>query len=145
MEVFFYIVPSIMISVALVGITAVVRKALWINRAWSGAMAEGRCLRMFTTTRGGSGDSSVSTTLHHVYEFTTRDGRAVRFEEENGPATVLEGDITTVWYIPDRPERATAQAPARGRLMAGTGCALVFLGGFATGLVAVMVQFSRHF
>jgi hypothetical protein len=145
MEVFFYIVPSIMIAMVLVGVAAVVRKALRINQAWKGPTAEGRCLRMFTTTSGGSGDSSVTTTLHHVYEFTTPDGRAVRFEEKNGPATVLEGDITTVWYVPDRPERATAQAPARGRLMAGTGCALMFLGAFAAALVAFMVQFSLHF
>ncbi|MFF9623900.1 hypothetical protein [Streptomyces griseosporeus] len=65
----------------------------------------------------------VSTTLHHVYESTTRDGRAVRFEEKNGPATVLEGDITTVWYVPDRPERATAHAPDQRQADGRPGCA----------------------
>jgi hypothetical protein len=71
----------------------------------------------------------VTTTLHHVYEFTTREGRAVRFEERGGPGTVLEGDIVTVHYTADHPERATAEAPARGKLAGDVVfCALVFFG-----------------
>jgi hypothetical protein len=98
-----------------------------MNRAWSsGLTAEARCLRSFTTTSGGGGDTSVSTTLHHVYEFRARDGRTVRFEEENGPATIIEGDIVTVHYIAERPEKATAHTPSRGKLAAGTVGILIF-------------------
>ncbi|WP_051183305.1 hypothetical protein [Nocardia vinacea] len=36
---------------------------------------------MFTKTSGGHGNTSV----HHVYDFTARDSRVVRFEEQGGP------------------------------------------------------------
>ncbi len=81
----------------------------------------------------------VRTTLHHVYEFTTRDGRVIRFDEEGGPSTTVEGDIVTVHYLPDRPERATARVPAPGKLAASTGCALVFLAAFIAFAVFLMV------
>ncbi|MCF1600366.1 DUF3592 domain-containing protein [Streptomyces muensis] len=128
---FFYIVPAIMIAIAVAAIVAVLRRSLRVSRAWNGGLtAEARCLRTYTTTSGGGGDSSVRTTLHHVYEFVTREGRPVRFEERGGPGTTLEGDIVTVHYAPDRPEHATARPPARGKLAAGTGCLLAFLGVF---------------
>ncbi|MFD0070032.1 hypothetical protein ACFVJ9_55435, partial [Streptomyces sp. NPDC127574] len=96
MSVFFYAVPVLIITGVLLIAVKVVRRSLELRSAWSsGLTAEGRCLRSYTTTGGGAGDSSVTTTLHHVYEFTTRDGRAVRFDEENGRPTVVEGDIVT--------------------------------------------------
>jgi hypothetical protein len=61
-----------------------------------------------------------------VYEFRARDGRTVRFEEKNGPATIIEGDIVTVHYIAERPEKATAHTPSRGKLAAGTVGILIF-------------------
>lgn len=129
MEAFFYIVPSIMIAVLALAAVTLVRRSQRVSRAWdSGLTAEARCLRSYTTTSGGAGDSMVSTTLHHVYEFTARDGRAVRFEEENGPGTTIEGDIVVVHYSADRPDQATARPPARGRLFAESGCLLLFLG-----------------
>ncbi|CAM5671229.1 hypothetical protein SALBM311S_06046 [Streptomyces alboniger] len=103
-------------------------RATRISSAWnSGLTAEARCLRTYTTTSGG-GETSVHTTLHHVYEFVTREGRAVRFDESGGPGTTVEGDIVTVHYAADRPERATAKAPAPGKLAAGTGCLLAVFG-----------------
>ena len=132
MEALFYLVPLLMIALAVFGAIKVIRRSREVNSAWSsGLTAEARCLRTYTTTSGG-GDTMVSTTLHHVYEFTTREGRTVRFEERNGPGTTLEGDIVTVHYAADNPERATAHAPARGKLAAGTGCVLAFLGVFVT-------------
>lgn len=129
MEALFYIAPLLIIAVVVIGAVSVIRRSRQVNSAWSsGLTAEARCLRTYTTTSGGAGDTMVSTTLHHVYEFTTREGRTVRFEERNGPGTTLEGDIVTVHYAADHPERATAQAPSRGKLVAGTGCALVFFG-----------------
>ncbi|WP_033283791.1 DUF3592 domain-containing protein [Streptomyces sp. NRRL F-525] len=128
MEALFYVAPILIIVLVLCGAVAVIRRSRRVSSAWSsGLTAEGRCLRTYTTTSGG-GDTMVSTSLHHVYEFTTREGRAVRFEERNGPGTTLEGDIVTVYYAADHPEQATAHAPARGKLAAGAGCALVFFG-----------------
>jgi hypothetical protein len=139
METLFYIVPTLMIAVACCAVVAVVRRSVRVSRAWSsGLTAEARCLRTYTTTSGG-GDTMVRTTLHHVYEFTTRDGRGVRFEEQGGPGTTIEGDIVTVHYPADRPEHATARPPARGKLAAGTGCLLAFLGTFILFAVGFMV------
>lgn len=145
MEAFFYIVPALMIAVASFGAILVIRRSLRVGRAWnSGLTAEARCLRTYTTTRGG-GDSSVRTILHHVYEFTARDGRSVRFEEEGGPGTIVEGDIVTVHYVADRPQHATAKPPAPGRLAAGTGCILAFLGVFILAAAAFMVTTHAMF
>ncbi|MFJ1650232.1 DUF3592 domain-containing protein [Streptomyces sp. NPDC088337] len=145
MEALFYIVPLLMIGAAVLMLTRVLRRAREVRGAWgSGLTAEARCLRTYTTTSGG-GETMVSTRLHHVYEFTTRDGRSVRFEESNGPATVVEGDIVTVHYVAEWPERATAHAPARGKLAAESGCLLAFLGVFITGCVIFMVVVHASF
>ncbi|MEV6834254.1 DUF3592 domain-containing protein [Streptomyces sp. NPDC051133] len=141
LELLFYTVPILMIGGLGFAAFLLVRRARRIGRTWSqGLTAEGRCLRMFTTTSGGGGDASVRTSVHHVYEFTTQDGRTVRFEEEGGPATVLEGDFVTVRYLPEQPQRATALPPSHGRLAVGTGCGLVFLGvaiAFCIGFIVV--------
>ncbi|MFJ8943182.1 DUF3592 domain-containing protein [Streptomyces sp. NPDC102395] len=140
MEAFFYVVPSLMIVGVLFVLHRALRRTRQVNAAWSsGVTAEGRCLRTYTRTSGG-GDSPVRTTLHHVYEFTARDGRAVRFDEGGGPGTTLEGDVVTVYYVPDRPEGATALAPRRGALMAGAGCMTAFCAvfiAFCVGFMAV--------
>lgn len=146
MEALFYIAPLLMIAIVALGATAVIRRSRQVNSAWSsGLTAEARCLRTYTTTGGGAGDTMVSTTLHHVYEFTTREGRTVRFEERNGPGTTLEGDIVTVHYAADHPERATAHAPSRGKLAAGTGCALVFFGAIVAFCVLFMLVAHKMF
>ncbi|MCQ9133602.1 MULTISPECIES: DUF3592 domain-containing protein [Streptomyces] len=128
MEAFFYAVPAVMAAFVSLAIVRVLVRSRRIARAWgSGLTAEARCLRSYTTVSGG-GNTMVSTNLHQVFEFTARDGRVVRFEETNGPGTILEGDIVTVHYAADRPEGATVKAPARGRLFAESGCLLGFLG-----------------
>jgi hypothetical protein len=145
MDAFFYVVPSLMIAMVLLAAVRVVRRSLRLRSAWnSGLTAEARCLRTYTTTRGG-GDSAVRTTLHHVYEFTTREGRPVRMEEAGGPSTVIEGDIVTVHYTAEHPERATAQAPARGRAAAGTVGMLVFFAVFVAFCVGFMVTYHQAF
>lgn len=144
MDLFFYAVPGLILAVVLFAAFRVVRRSLQIRRAWnSGLTAEARCLRMFTTTHGGSGDSSVRTTLHHVYEFTARDGRLVRFEEEDGPATTLEGDFVTVYYAEGRDVVATAKAPGRAKLAASTVAFLAFFGVIAVFCVGFMVTYSQ--
>jgi hypothetical protein len=137
MEVLFYLAPLLIIGIVAFAAYTVIRRARDVSSAWSsGLTAEARCLRMYTTSSGG-GDTSVRTTLHHVYEFATREGRVVRFDEAGGPGTIVEGDIVTVHYAGDRPERATAKPPAPGKLAAGTGCLLAFF--------AVIVLFCLGF
>ncbi|MCX4859977.1 hypothetical protein [Streptomyces canus] len=118
MDAFFYIIPAQIMAVALLAAYVVVRRWLRMRSAWrSGLTAEGRCLRVFATAHGG-GDTRVRTSLRHVYEFRARDGRVVRFEEEGGPGTILEGDIVTVHYA-DGPDVVATARPGRG----GHGCA----------------------
>ncbi|MET9835275.1 DUF3592 domain-containing protein [Streptomyces sp. NPDC006385] len=147
MDVFFYVVPGLIMAAALFAAYRVVRRSLQLRSAWnSGLTAQGRCLRMYTTTHGGGGDTRVSTTLHHVYEFTTPDGRLVRFEEEDGPGTTVEGDIVTVYYA-DGPEVvATAHRPRHGRQAAASFGLLAFLGVvvvFCVGFIATYAQMSE--
>lgn len=145
MDYFFYGIPSLMIAGVVAMAATIVRRSLQMRSNWkSGLTAEARCLRTYTRTSGG-GDSSVTTTLHHVYEFTTREGRTVRFEEANGPATVLEGDIVPVHYTAGRPERATAHAPAMGKVVAGTTGLLVFLSVIVVFCVGFMVTYTEVF
>ncbi|MEV7198155.1 DUF3592 domain-containing protein [Streptomyces sp. NPDC093510] len=126
MEFMFYAVPGIIAAGVILMAAKVIQRSTQVSRAWSsGLTAEARCLRTYTTTSGGD---RISTTLHHVYEFTTREGRPVRFEEENGPATTVEGDIVTVHYAAGRPEAATAHAPRPFAMAAGTVGLLCFFG-----------------
>ncbi|MEU1183033.1 DUF3592 domain-containing protein [Streptomyces sp. NPDC005820] len=147
MDIFFLIIPSIMIVGILLAMYTVISRSRRTTRAWgSGLTAEARCLRTYTTTGSGGGEHHrVTTVLHHVYEFTTREGRTVRFEEENGPGTTLEGDIVTVFYPGDHPERATARPPAHGRLFAESGCLLVFLGVALLFCVGFMISVEAAF
>jgi hypothetical protein len=143
MDAMFYAVPGLIMAAALFLAYRVVRRSLQLRSAWtSGLTAEGRCLRMFTTTHGGGHDTSVRTRLHHVYEFTTRDGRLVRFEEEDGPATVVEGDIVTVYYTEGREVAATAQRPNPVKNVAGALGVLAFLGVVVVFCVGFMVTYS---
>ncbi|MEV5471136.1 DUF3592 domain-containing protein [Streptomyces sp. NPDC052207] len=145
MDYLFYGVPGLIMIGALAQAVAVVRRSLRLRSNWnSGLTAEARCLRTYTTTSGG-GETSVSTTLHHVYEFATREGRTVRFEETGGPRTTVEGDIVPVHYTAAHPERATAHAPGRGRVLAGAVGILVFLSLIVAFCVGIMVTYAEVF
>ncbi|PZG94458.1 hypothetical protein C1I97_27705 [Streptomyces sp. NTH33] len=143
MSVLFYVVPGLVLAMALTMAFVTVRRWLRLRRAWRGGLtAEARCLRVFTTTHGG-GESRVRTRMHHVYEFTARDGRRIRFEEEDGPATVLEGDAVTV-YCTDGPEVvATAHRPGDLKHVAGVIGILAFLGVVVVFCVGFMVAFHE--
>ncbi|MFE5185274.1 DUF3592 domain-containing protein [Streptomyces sp. NPDC056628] len=142
MDAIFYAVPCLILAVVLFIGFRVTRRSWQIRAAWnSGLTAEGRCLRTFTTTHGGGRDTSVHTTLHHVYEFTARDGRVVRFEEEDGPATTVEGDIVTVHYTEGARVAATARRPGRAGLAASTLGVLAVLGAAAVICVAFMITY----
>ncbi|MFH0519644.1 hypothetical protein ACHBTE_21050 [Streptomyces sp. M41] len=148
MDVIFYVVPSLIMAVALFMAYRVVRRSLQLRSAWnSGLTAQGRCLRMYTTTHGGGHDSHVRTTLHHVYEFATHDGRLVRFEEEDGPGTTVEGDIVTVYYADGAEVVATAHRPSRGRQAVTSFGMLAFLGVvvvFCIGFIVTYAQVSAE-
>ncbi|MGI5455158.1 hypothetical protein ACQEWB_18650 [Streptomyces sp. CA-249302] len=142
MDVVFYLVPGLIMAGALFMAYRVLRRWLQVRGAWnSGLTAQGRCLRMFTTTHGGGHDTHVRTTLHHVYEFTTHDGRQVRFEEEDGRATVLEGDLVTVYYQDGPTVVATAHEPGQLKQAAATVGLLAFLGVVVVFCVGFMVTF----
>ncbi|WP_328467744.1 DUF3592 domain-containing protein [Streptomyces sp. NBC_00448] len=123
MDAMFYGVPALIGLVALAVAIGSVRRALELRAAWrSGLTAEGRCLRTYTT------HSEDSTTHHHVYAFTTVDGREVRFEERNGPTTRVAGDHVTVHYTAARPEKATAAAPGGVKNAVGAVAVVAFCG-----------------
>ncbi|MGY0024250.1 DUF3592 domain-containing protein [Streptomyces sp. cg35] len=144
MDLFFYLVPVFIAGVALCMGWAVARQSLRLRTAWRGGLtAEARCLRAYTRTSGGD---RPHTTQHHVYEFTTGDGRTVRIDEAGGPAVTVQGDVVVVRYAPDRPEHATAHAPRPAVNVAGT----VLLLGFVGLVVAFCVFFvadlpTEHF
>jgi hypothetical protein len=140
-EAMMYAVPALIAGAALFAAYRVTRHWLRVRAAWrSGLTAEGRCLKAYTRTSGGDG-SQVHTTLHHVYEFTARDGRPVRFEEEGGRATVVEGDVVTVYYADGPHVRATARPPKPARQAATSLLLLAFLGV----VVAFCVDFAITF
>ncbi|MFI7006899.1 DUF3592 domain-containing protein [Streptomyces sp. NPDC050145] len=139
MHVMFYAVPAFIALVALFAAAAEVRSTFRIGAAWRGGRtAEARCLSTHTTVDPHmDGDSRTTTTRHHVYEFTTRDGRTLRFEEKGGPATTLEGDVVIVHYRDSHPEQATARPRRPVRLAAQTLGMLLF--------VAVVIGFCVFF
>ncbi|WP_225858780.1 hypothetical protein [Streptomyces albicerus] len=144
MDFMFYGAPVLIMALVLFVASRVIRRSLELRRAWnSGLTAEARCLRTYTTTSGGSGDSSVRTTLHHVYEFTARGGRTIRFEEEGGPGTTLEGDIVVVHYSEGETVKATAHTPSRVRNTAATVGILLFLGVVVLFCVGFMVTYAE--
>ncbi|MGW0554674.1 hypothetical protein ACWDZ6_10800 [Streptomyces sp. NPDC002926] len=146
MDFMFHAVPGLIAAVAAFLGVKTIRRSLELRRAWtSGLTAEARCLRTFTTTGVAGNNGPVRTTLHHVYEFTARDGRAVRFEEANGPSTTVDGDIVVVHYSAGSPERATAQPPNPVRNAAGTVLTLAFLGLIVAFCVLFMTSYQTAF
>ncbi|WP_234306691.1 DUF3592 domain-containing protein [Streptomyces sp. NRRL F-2799] len=139
MDALLYLVPGVITAGCVFGAVQVIRRALRTSRTWArGLTAEGRCLNTYTKTSGGN-DTAVHSTLHHVYEFTTREGKKFRFDEVGGDSTVVAGDHVVVRYLAERPQWATALRPARGRLILGTGVLVAFLGVMIVGCVLFAV------
>ncbi|MFI1393393.1 DUF3592 domain-containing protein [Streptomyces sp. NPDC020681] len=107
-----YALPAIAALIGVPPIVKVVRRSLRLDLAWrSGLSAEARCLEAFETEKKDN-EGGRTRVRHRIYEFTTRQGRTVRFEERDGPVLAVPGDIVVVHYSPRRPERATARPPA---------------------------------
>ncbi|MCQ4211991.1 DUF3592 domain-containing protein [Streptomyces longispororuber] len=135
MDVIFYAAPAFIACVALAIGYAALRRTLQLRAAWRGGLtAEARCLRAYTKSRGGDHPRTVH---HHVYEFTTRGGRTVRFDEVGGSAMTVAGDVVVVHYTDHRPEHATAREPRPVANLTGT----VFLLGFLGLVVGFCVYF----
>ncbi|MER5492938.1 DUF3592 domain-containing protein [Streptomyces sp. NPDC002490] len=99
MNAFLSSVPLVIAGIAIAAAVAIVFRARERSRAWnSGLVAEARCLDVHTT-RHRSDDRS-RTVRHFVFEFTTDEGRTVRFEEEDLPGTILAGDVVSVHFRP---------------------------------------------
>ncbi|MFJ4715628.1 DUF3592 domain-containing protein [Streptomyces sp. NPDC088785] len=125
MEFFLAGIAAVMAAGILAMGVALLRRALRIRRAWHGGRtSEARCLRVFTSTTGGD---RPTTHRSRVYEFTTREGRTVRFTADGGPDTVLEGDTVMVRYAADAPEQATAEPYRPVALAVGMGCVALFV------------------
>lgn len=140
MDALLYLVPGVMITGCVFAAVQVIRRALRTSRAWThGLTAEGRCLHTYLRASGGH-DTTVRGTLHHVYEFTTREGERFRFDEVGGDSTVVAGDHVVVRYPAERPQWATALQPAQGRLILGTGILVAFMGVVAVGCVLFAVS-----
>ncbi|MBB1246315.1 DUF3592 domain-containing protein [Streptomyces durbertensis] len=145
MDFLFYLIPMLIAGVAVFIGYRVLSRSLQLRRAWSsGLVAQGRCVGTYTTSHGHA-DSWVSTTLHHIYEFTTPDGRSVRFEETGGSALTREGDVVPVRYTTERPEQATAQAVRPGVNAATATGTLVFVGVVVVLCLFFMSTFAAEF
>jgi hypothetical protein len=116
--------------VPLLMMVKIVGRLRWIRRALAGgSRAEGRCVAAFTRTSGTT-DGAPRTRRHFVFEFTTVEGRQVRFEDGSMPATTIEGDYVTVAYVPERPEKATVVRDGARAPYAEAAFTLVMLGVF---------------
>jgi hypothetical protein len=141
----FYMAPAVIAAGALVLAWVVVRHLLRLRRALqSGLVAQGRCLAAYAETYRHS-NGPVRTTMRHVYEFTTREGHTVRFQERHGPATTVAGDLVTVHYAPDRPRLAAVQPPRPGLTLGLTIGLLIFLGFVVLVCVGFVVLYATVF
>ncbi|MFF5189477.1 DUF3592 domain-containing protein [Streptomyces sp. NPDC000345] len=114
---------------------AIVRRTRQRRAAWeSGLTAPGRVVRAWRTTQVVN--NVARQVQWHEYDYTTRDGRAVRFKEGGGPRDRGAGDEAVVHYSPDDPERATAFAPQPGKDTAAMVFGLLVLGSG----IAVMIH-----
>jgi hypothetical protein len=101
MEAMLYVVPVLIMAGAVFAAYRVGHRWLQIRSAWnSGLTAEARCLRAYTTVTGGRNNTSVRTTLHHVYEF------------RRGTAT---GSGSRRRAVPERRSRATSSPSTTAR------------------------------
>ncbi|MEU0435201.1 DUF3592 domain-containing protein [Streptomyces sp. NPDC006290] len=127
----FVAVTSLFVLAPIAMAVTAVNRVRWRTRAQrNGLRTEGRCIRVETVRRSGGGRPS-SLRRHYLFEFVTRDGRQVRFEDA-APDTTIPGDLFTVSYLPERPDKATVALPGDRRAQRELGCLLVFLAFFLT-------------
>lgn len=134
MDAYFNILMPLLIAVLVWGGFALVRRTKERRAAWeSGLTAQARVVRAWATTQ--MVNNVARRVQWHEYDYTTGDGRAVRFKESEGPRDRAEGDEVLVYYTQDDPEKATASEPRPGKDMAGTVIGLVLIGACVIGIL----------
>jgi len=120
---------------------AIVRRTKERRAAWeSGLTAQGRVVKAWVTTQ--IVNDMPRRTQWHEYDFTTADGRAVRFKEPGGPRDLGEGDEALVYYTSEDPEKATGSEPRPGKDTAGMVFGVGVIGIAVVILVKVMFQYG---
>ncbi|MEV6834253.1 DUF3592 domain-containing protein [Streptomyces sp. NPDC051133] len=114
MDAIFHITMACLIGFFVWAAVALVRRTRQRRAAWeSGLTAQARVVRAWATTQVVN--NVARRVQWHEYDFTTRDGRFVRFKENGGPRDRSVGDHIVVHYAPHEPDRATASAPQPGK------------------------------
>ncbi|MFG2355944.1 hypothetical protein [Streptomyces sp. NPDC048521] len=132
-----------LLGLAVWSAVALVRRTRQRRAAWeSGLTAQARVVRAWSTTQ--LVNNVARRVQWHEYDFTTQDGRAVRFKESGGPRDRTEGHQVLVHYAPHEPDKATASEPRPGRDMAITVVWLVVLAACAIFLVHEWIELSRY-
>lgn len=127
MDAIFNIVMPLMIAVLVWGGFAIVRRSRERQAAWeSGLTAPARVVRAWATTQ--MVNNVARRVQWHEYDYTTGDGRAVRFKESGGPRSREAGDEVLVYYVAHDPEKATASPPQPSKDTATTVFGLIFIG-----------------
>ncbi|MEU0002957.1 DUF3592 domain-containing protein [Streptomyces sp. NPDC006314] len=122
---------------------ALVRRTRQRRAAWqSGLTAQARVVRAWCTTQ--LVNNVARRVQWHEYDFTTHDGRVVRFKESGGPHDRAEGQQVLVHYARHEPDKATASEPQPGKDMASTVVWLVLLAACAIFLVHEWIELSRY-
>ncbi|MER5467164.1 DUF3592 domain-containing protein [Streptomyces sp. NPDC002935] len=131
----FVAIISVIVLAPIAMAVVAVNRVRWRTRAQrNGLRTEGRCIRIETVRRSGGGRPS-SLRRHYLFEFVTHDGRQVRFEDA-APDTTVPGDLFTVSYLPERPDKATVALPGDRRAQRELGCLLAF---FAVAVTVALV------
>ncbi|MEU5537107.1 DUF3592 domain-containing protein [Streptomyces sp. NPDC020362] len=127
MGAFFNICMTAMLAIIVLTAVGLVRRTQQRRAAWaSGLTAQARVVRAWTTTH--MVNNVARRVQWHEYDYTTQDGRTVRFKESGGPRERATGDTTLVHYALHEPDKATASATEPGKDTAGTVVWLVVLG-----------------
>jgi hypothetical protein len=135
----FIAAASLIALMALVMMVKIVGRVYWVRRALNeGHRAEGRCVRIYATHSTHEGHTSSQ--QHYVFQFSTPDGREVRFEDESAPSTTIVGDHVMVAYVPERPEKAAVARAGDRPPYVRAAARLVFLGVFM--VLAIGIGFA---
>lgn len=142
MDALFHISMAGLLAVLAWGAVAIVLRTRQRLAAWqSGFTAQARVVRAWATAQVVN--NAARRVQWHEYDFTTQDGRAVRFKESGGPAGRGVGDQVLVHYAPGRPDKATAAEPRPGRDLTVAVVWVAVLAGCAVFVVREWIALSQ--
>ncbi|MFJ8542509.1 DUF3592 domain-containing protein [Streptomyces sp. NPDC093586] len=141
MNALFHICMVLLLGGCVWAAVALVRRTRQRREAWeSGLSAPARVVRAWATTQ--MVNNVARRVQWHEYDYTTRDGRAIRFKEPGGPRDRAEGDTVPVYYAAHEPDKATASEPQLGKDAATLVFWLLLLGACAVFLLYEWVSLS---